>query len=194
MKLAIKWFAYLIGVIMLLWLVSGCRTHKEFIGEKKTYDSTVATGRADSVRMLLAEISRLENVIRQQQYGSVDFECPECPPTQLVVPEDCNVDSLVNALNSLKSIVRIYADGTFEAEGRLKSANFLQEIQKRTIETLERRKDSFALALEYEKKNVKKETVKVTETVEKRVMTGLAWWLIAAAFIAGFVLAWRIKK
>lgn len=187
-----KWLAFffmVIALILLLLLMAGCGTEKKLLREKSKTDSSTISNLQTENRSLKQENTRLESELRQAQYAGVIFDSTPCPPVNtpaIVVDGRCNVDSVKQALQAFygslfESRVKVYADGTIEARGRLKSANYTLLMQQRIIAEKDSRIDSFATALASEKKNVK--TVDVV--VEKEKKRSWPWLLFIFCFLAG---------
>ena len=172
--------------------LQSCQTQKHITSEKVITDSTAIKIKSDSIRILKNTVAQLEVVIHELKNSTVQFDTTDCPPTKIEIPEDCNTDELVAIINRLNNRVKIYADGTIEAEGRIRNANVLKELQEKLTATLKEKYDSLAIELQAEKQNVKKETVTKEKVVERKVMTGLAWWLIGFSFIGGILFSKKI--
>lgn len=182
-------------VLLLGWFVlvtiPGCSTDKHIQKTEITKDSTVEKEQAEIIRYLQDHITHLESYVREMDYAGVVFDSTKCP--KITIPESCKdttlrrlVDELNEALDIAKKKVKIYADGTIEAEGNLKSASRTKEMQAHMIANLRTRVDSFAIALEAEKSNVKTKIVEKEKTVERKWLTG--FWLWILFLVIGFVL------
>lgn len=171
-------------IILVMVLLASCTSTKQVSKQTTTVDSSYIKELESWNKMLITENERLNVENHELQYNSVEFDSTDCPPTQIIIDERCNVDSITAVLrDQFASTVKIHADGTIEAKGRLVRANAsMQKLQKfvfeqsRTIDSL--------------KKVKQKETVKtVTKTeykdkyVKRSFMTG--WWLWLLFFLAG---------
>ncbi len=168
-----------------------CSSEKKLLREKSKTDSSTISNLQTENRVLKTENTRLESELRQAQYAGVIFDSTPCPPVNPIINVDdrCNVDSVRNALQAyygslFESRVKVYADGTIEARGRLKSASYTLLMQQRLISEKNIRIDSFASALASEKKNVKT----VTVTVEKYKKRAYPWWLLFVGIVIGCIL------
>lgn len=172
-----------------LILAFSCTTTKHIATNRTTIDSTVLNEKSDSIRNLQIENQRLSQEIHELQYAGVVFDSARCPPSVINVPEDCNVDSLLMLLSIYQNKVKILADGTIEAQGKIKSAYYTKDKLSKVIAELQRVNDSLKVV------KAKTETVVKTEVVtkEKKVKRSFLnmWWLYLIFFIGGWVVRHR---
>ena len=198
---------FLAVVFIFLTLLTSCNSTKKINTYKQTFDSTSISVLKDSVRTLKKEVQNLKQVISQKEVTEIMFEnfsCPPCP--QVNIPKDLNTitnDSLINLVDNLNDAiafynnysaglenkVKVYADGTKEYSGKLKSYKQTDEKKQEIINSLIRETDSLKDMLQQNNTTV----AKVTENkiVDKKVVV-FPWyfWLITG----GFALLWLNKQ
>ena len=167
-------------------------------------DSTIIKEKDNLIRDAREKISYLENELRELQVTGFTFNNCDTAATRLLLESikasystitKAQADSFANVLRAKDNTVRFYADGSAEAIGALRTANYSKTILQRQLSGYMEKVDSFARVLEQEKKNVKIE-VKEVEKVKK--VTVFPWWLVIVAavtgLIAGVLEADKIKK
>jgi len=187
----VKYTIWGLIVILTIILLSGCTTEKKLLRQRVKQDSSTITELQQQVKLTKQENTRLESELRQAQYSGVIFDSTPCPPVNppaIHVDSSCNVDSVKNDLQAYYSSlwqnkVKVLANGTIEAQGRLKSAIYTNTLLQKVISERQSRIDSFSSALAKEKQNIK--TVEVVKDKWKK--TAFPWWWLALAFIAGAV-------
>jgi len=181
-KCALKIIAIVLVSALILSFLS-CKTSKHITTSVVTVDSSYLKEKIDSVHVLLEEKSRLESTIKELQYAGVVFDSSKCPPSQFVIDKNCNVDSILRILDEYKNTVKIYADGTIEAQGKLKSAYYTKNKLTQTISELTNTIDSLR-----KMKQTKSIAYKTTiATVDKEVKRSFfsQWWMWLIVFVAG---------
>lgn len=198
-RLFAAFFVTIIMLCLFIGCLSSCTTTKEVNKHSLVKDSSVVKELQDSIRLLISEKAWLEQVLKENEYATVEFDSTRCP--QIVFPEGAamlNKDSiqrLVNDLNNsilgLNNRIRTYADGSREITGRLRSATYSKdkEIQQRL--KLEREVDSLRQLKQKEKVVVN--TVEKIKEVRKKTKFLNQWWLLPAGFIAGVCFCHRKK-
>lgn len=198
---------FLIILVAIVAAFTGCNATKKVSTTKQTYDSSTINILKDSVRNLKKEVQTLKQTISEK--GSVDvvFDNTVCPPCPEVnIPKDLNTignDSLINLVanlndaiafynsysKGLENKVKIFADGSKEYSGKLKSYKQSDEKKQEIINNLIRESDSLRGILEQKNSIV----AKVTETKKLEVeVIVFPWyfWLITG----GFALLWLNKQ
>lgn len=159
--------------------ISSCSTTKEVV---KTVTNTVTDSTAvhqrDSLHKVVAS-ERLKHEEEIKTIKSTGIVFSDCDT--VIIDSSCNVDSIMAVLKATRNKVKILADGSIEAEGRIRSAysnneslrqyNF--ELEQKVTE-LSQVKDSLAVELE------KVTAVKVTTKDVKRGFPWL-WFLVGLA-------------
>lgn len=168
-----------------------CRSTKDTHKNIETVDITKVRDLIDSFELYKSEYLKLSAEIRELQYSGVVFDSSRCPPPVINVPKDCNVDSILQLLSMLRDKVKIFSDGTIEAEGKLKSAYYSKDKLNRVITELQRINDS--LRVVKQKENIKY-VEKIVEVDKKKKSTFLnQWWLFPAGFITCLFVVYRKK-
>jgi hypothetical protein len=183
MKVKFILIAVLIAAIIFA-LSLGCATNKHIISTTNNKDSSAIIEKMDSIRVLKQENERLTSEIHELQYAGVVFDSSRCPPSIITIDKNCNVDSILAILDEYKNKVKVYADGTIEAQGRLKSAYYSKDKLTTFIIELQRINDSLKLAKQKEIVKVITETKTVDRAVKRKFMTGWYMWLLF--FILGY--------
>ena len=180
---AIIAFCILILLILAL-LTASCTVKKSLTKSKILTDSTALHEKIDSIRLLKIVNEKLTAEIHEMQFAGVIFDSSRCPPAVINIPANCNADSVMKILESYKDKVKIYADGTIEAQGKLKSAYYSKDKLSQVISELKKENDSLALVKQKELVKVVTDKQYITKKVKRSF--SLIWLLIGAA--AGFVL------
>jgi len=181
-KCALKIIAIVLVSALILSFLS-CKTSKHITTSVATVDSSVLKEKIDSLHLLITELYRLQSEIKELQYAGVVFDSSQCPPTQFVIDKNCNVDSIMRILDSYRNRVKILADGTIEAEGKLKSAFYTKDKLTRTIAELQRTIDSLHNVKQAEKIDYKQKIVTVYREVKRSFFS--QWWMWLIVFVAG---------
>lgn len=168
----------------LLILLIGCSTTKDISKSEQTTNQLQE--KIDSIHYLNSELATLTSTIIELQYAGVTFDSSRCPPSIINVPQNCNVDSILALLSVEKNKVKIYANGTIEAEGKLKSAYYSKDKLTQFIQSLQKQVDSLRLVKD------KTQYITATKTVTKHKETRPLWWLYVVFFAGGFV--WAKQK
>lgn len=168
----------LAAIIMAIAIIyfSSCNSQKHLGKEKQSVDSSYVKELQDSVRVLTQTNEHLEKTISEMQYAGVSFDTVW----------------IAGKTDTITNTVTITKEGDITAKGKILSAYVSKNLLTKIVNEKQSTIDSFALALEKEKKNVKIETQ--VKTVEKEVKTGSFPWLwIVAMFIFGAFLWDRLK-
>lgn len=171
-------FWILAAIIMAIAIIyfSSCNSQKHLGKEKQSVDSSYVKELQDSVRVLTQTNEHLEKTISEMQYAGVSFDTVW----------------IAGKTDTITNTVTITKEGDITAKGKILSAYVSKNLLTKIVNEKQSTIDSFALALEKEKKNVKIETQ--VKTVEKEVKTGSFPWLwIVAMFIFGAFLWDRLK-
>jgi hypothetical protein len=176
-----------------------CTSTKHVTKAETKYDSTYVETLRDSIRVQAIEMARLELIIRENQFSSVTFDSTRCPkihfPAGAALLNKDSIQILItdlnNAISGLNNRVKVYADGTIEASGRLKQANYTKETLARTVMQLNRLIDS--LRVVNAEKKVQIQTVTITREVRKKTSVFNLWWLISIGLVVGFIMGSKIK-
>lgn len=180
---------YVAMFLILMILIFSCTSTKNVATKHETIDSTAFNEKSDSIRNLRIENQRLTQEIHELQYAGVVFDSSRCPPSIINVPKDCNVDSILALLDMFKNKVKIYADGTIEAEGKLKSAYYSKDKLTKVIVELQRVNDSLRLVKAKTETIVKTDIITKEKKVKRSVFT--MWWLLLIGFIGGWYIRHR---
>ena len=190
--------ALLLTILLLMVLfvttciLAGCTSTKQISKSSTKVDSTASKEKDEEIRVLKAENDRLNAEINRMQYSTVVFDSTKCPPTQLIIDSTCNVDSVKQVLErQFQNQVKIYSDGTIEAKGNLKSANFQLLQQIKLAQEKSKLADSLSKALTAEKANVKKVVEVKEKEVKRTVFPGFMWGLLLIAFGGGYYVRGR---
>lgn len=192
---------FLIILIAIVAAFTGCNATKKVSTTKQTYDSSTINILKDSVRNLKKEVQTLKQTISEK--GSVDvvFDNTVCPPCPEVnIPKDLNTignDSLINLVanlndaiafynsysKGLENKVKIFADGSKEYSGKLKSYKQSDEKKQEIINNLIRESDSLRDVFQQNNTTVAK--VDEKKDVDKKTSV-LNWWhFLIIGFIGG---------
>lgn len=178
-------FALALAIALTLALNSCTSTTKGKTVLKTFNDSTYIHELESRVRVLTIENEKLESTIREMEYKGVVFETDTSCNEELraaLIRAGVNADSLIGTMNSLKNKVKFFADGSFEAEGRLKNVTWLKNRLEESNRELKRTSDSLAKVKEKEK------VVTITRTIfkEKSVKRkGMRLFFLTLCFITG---------
>lgn len=177
----------------LMILAASCSTNKQVTSSSKTVDSTVLNEKDSMIRVLEQENQRLTSEIHELQYAGVTFDSSLCPPSVINVPEDCNVDSILALLSYEKNRVKIYADGTIEAEGKLRSAYYSKDKLSRFIVELQRINDSLRQVKQKTETRYVTNTVTVEKKVKRKFFNSPFLWLVIG-LVGGYTVRSRFGK
>lgn len=159
----------LLFIALILMLIS-CRSVKTVTQTRVEYDST-ALKTIERMRKDSAAI--FEKHLRETEQGShMQIELPTNCDT-IIIDAHCNYDSALNVINSLKSSVRYYKDGSYVVLGKIGSI---------TTQLNYREKDYDSLASHYEILQKENQDSLVVlhqlRTAEKEVIKkGWPWWI-----------------
>lgn len=177
---------------ILLVLAASCTTTKEVV---KTVTNTVTDSTAvkqrDSLRLRIAteRLKHEEEIKTIKATGIVFSDCDT-----VIIDESCNVDSIMTVLKATRNKVRILADGSIEAEGRIRSAYSNSESLRQynfeleqSVTELSRVRDSLVVELS---------KVSATTVKAKDVKRGFPWlWFLVGCAIGVVVrYLFTIKK
>jgi hypothetical protein len=107
------------------------------------------------------------------EYKGVVFETDTSCNEELraaLIMAGVNADSLIGTMNSLKNRVKFFADGSFEAEGRLKNVTWLKTKLEESNRELRRSVDSLAKVKEKEKVITITRTIFKEKSVKRKMM------------------------
>jgi cell division protein FtsL len=191
-------FAFAAAVALFLAFSSCTSSTKHFNKSKTFVDSSYIHELESRLRSLSIENEHLQKTINELQYSSVVFETDTSCNEELraaLIKAGINADSLIGTMNSLKNKVKFYADGSFEAEGKLKNATFQKNKVQELNYQLKKENDSLS---EVKQKVI---AVKTARTILKeKTVKKKTWWLffLTLGLITG-CLVWdkfgaRIKK
>ena len=180
--------------LLIILLFASCgTTAKNKRSLTASIDSTIIKEKDNLIRDAKEKISYLENELRELQTTGFTFNNCDTAATRLLLESirasystitKQQADSFANILKAKDNTVRFYADGSAEAIGALRTANYSKAILQRQLAGYMEKVDSFAHALEQEKKNVKIE-IRDVEKVKKVIV--FPWWLVIVAAIAGLI-------
>lgn len=186
------WDCLFLFMILVMILLASCTSTKQVAKQNKSVDSSYVKQLEESVRVLRLENSHLSSEIHELLFNSVEFDSTECPPTQIIIDERCNADSIRAILEAdFSNEVKIHANGTIEAKGQLRRASAsLQKIQQ-VIAEQSRTIDS----LRSIKQEEKVRTITKTEYKDKYVKTSFLsqWWLFPAGMLFMAIIIYRKK-
>lgn len=178
-------------IMVLLLLATACSTQKHIVSTKATVDSTAINEKDSIIRVLTQDNQRLTSEIHELQYAGVTFDTSGQHPVYIIEGEAaCNVDSILALLHDANNKVKIYADGTIEANGRLKSAYYSKDKANRFIIELQRINDSLRAVKQKEEIRYITNTVTVDRQVKRSLLN--FWWLFMIGFISATAL-WNGK-
>ena len=180
---------FLIVIILILLLATACTTQKHIVSTKATVDSTAINEKDSIIRVLVQDNQRLTSEIHELQYAGVTFDTSGQHPMYIIEGEECNADSILALLHNANNKVKIYADGTIEAQGKLKSAFYSRDKLNRFILELQRINDSLRAVKQKEEVRYITNTVTVDRKVKRSPL--IFWWLFAAGFASCFILMKR---
>ncbi len=182
---------FILGVTALL---CSCSASKKSSQEKSTIENN-STHKADSLEKELFRISeKYESLLSEKESNKLDFEKEPCPPQEIKIDSNnCREDSLIAIIqkqaaiiNNQKSKIKMYADGSWEATGKISSfSTDLQKMQKQVHEVniendrLKTYSDSLATQL-----NI----AKSARTKEK---TNIWPWIIIGFVLATVLWKWK---
>lgn len=182
----------------LMFLLSSCVSTKDVAKSTEQIMSERIVELTDSSRVLQSEISRLTSEIRELQYSGVVFDVSRCPqihfPEGIALMNKDSIQRLINDLNNAISQqtnrVSILADGTIQAEGKLKSASVTKDKLIKTVQELQHTIEALRLVKQKEKQTVITKTV----TITKHKRTVPLWWLYVICFGLGYFVCYRFNS
>ena len=189
-----------IGIIVLLFIAFGCTHSKKTFETRNLKDSTNETTMEDSLQLMKSELNRLQQLLEQQQYLSVQFDSTRCPkivfPVGTAMLNKDSIQQLVNELNNaidgLQNRLEVNSDGSVIAEGRLKEAKYSNRKLLKALSEWEKKYDSLSKTKKQEKQQVITETVVKTEKSKTSFMN--FWWLFFLGIPVGALLVLKFKK
>lgn len=192
--------AFIITVViicMMIGCLSSCTTTKEVNKTSLVKDSTAIKELQDSLHLLRSEKATLEQLLRESEFATVEFDSTRCP--QIHFPEGAamlNKDSvqrlitdLNNSIAGLNNRIRTYADGSREITGRLKSATYSRDKEVQSRLQLERIVDSLRQVKQKEKVVTHTEIKEVVKRKKTKLLTNVLPWIIL-----GYVIRWKQKN
>lgn len=203
-KLLVVYIVLAALIIALAFVFSSCSSHKEIATSSSHTDSTAIEYWKNKFEQEHQFRLQAEQELRQSEYSAVEFDSTRCPQLpHIELPEDCNsdslrkvisklnstIDQLNNAMAGLNKKVKFYADGSFEAEGNIKSANKSKEQMQRQYLALLLQYNSLVASDIGKSVAVQKDTI--TRQVSKK--RSFPWWLLLLAFAAGTYAQYRFK-
>lgn len=183
--------------VMIAVALSGCKTTKDLNKTTVITDSSRIQELEEESRMYQNEINELQRRINEMEYTGVVFDndCDSIIKAALV-KSGCNVDSINAILNVFRARIKVYADGSAEYEGMIRSYTKQKSRYEELLSRNERTIDS--LKSIKEKVQTVVHTVTNTKTVYKKKSFLSQWWLwviIAAVFfVLGFRVCWKYKE
>ncbi len=162
-------------VIIVLILVSSCSSMKKSQGyTKDVYDSLYAAELEQRIKVLEIENGELTSRVNELEFLGVDFN-PNCDSIlkNALLKAGCNTDSINAILIAYKSKIKVYADGSMEAEGFIRSLKHSKQKNEEIISRYQHEIDSLKEVKQREINHL--QTVTVTKTVTKK--RGIYWWL-----------------
>lgn len=186
-------------------VLASCGSTSKFKRSTDTsIDSTVLKEKENLIRDAREKIAYLENELREAQLTGFEFNNCDTAAWQEIISAirrssdsltKKTADSLIWAVESLNkkysNTVKFYADGSAEASGALKAANYSKTVLQKQLTYYMDKSDSLAYELETEKKNVK---IEVRDVVKEKKVTRFPWWLIIAAAIGGLIVGVKYSK
>lgn len=192
--------AFIITVViicMMIGCLSSCTTTKEVNKTSLVKDSTAIKELQDSLHLLRSEKATLEQLLRESEFATVEFDSTRCP--QIHFPEGAamlNKDSvqrlitdLNNSIAGLNNRIRTYADGSREITGRLKSVTYSRDKEVQSRLQLERIVDSLRQVKQKEKVVTHTEIKEVVKRKKVKVLTMVLPWILL-----GYVIRWKQKN
>jgi len=133
-------------IVILLIGAMSCSSSKNISTTNRQVDNTVINEKDSIIQLQITEIERLTAEIRELQYAGVTFDNDSGQHPVILIEKgiDCNVDSIMAIMDIYKNKVKISADGTIQAEGKLKSAYYSRDKLSRFIVELQHRYDSLS--------------------------------------------------
>lgn len=197
-KIPVVILTVVVGVLLSFILsLFSCTSTKEVNKTSLVKDSTAIKELQDSVRLLIQEKQWLEQVLKENEYATVEFDSTRCP--QIHFPEGAamlNKDSvqrlitdLNNSIAGLNNRIRTYADGSREITGRLKSATYSRDKEVQSRLQLERIVDSLRQVKQKEKVVTHTEIKEVVKRKKVKVLTMVLPWILL-----GYVIRWKQKN
>ena len=190
----------LITIAFLLWMAYGCSHSKNTFQASERNDSSRVLTLEDSLRLVISERNRLQQLYNEQQYLSVQFDSTRCPkivfPSGTAMLNKDSIQQLVtdlnNAIEGLQNKLQINADGSVLAEGRLKDARYSHQKLLKIISEWQRKYDSLSRVKKEDKQQVITETVVKTEKTKTSFLN--FWWLFFCGIPVGAILVLKFKK
>lgn len=199
----LKFLLYMAGIMIIAIMLASCKTQKNIFSSKTNTDSLYQSWH-DSVSKETSEReTQHKKEVEESKKANVSFKkdpCPVCP--DVVIPENCNEDSLVKIIRQLQAInkqknnkIEFYENGALKsAQGEIESANYNYESAMTDLETMREKyelqvhvNDSLNVALN---KKVEVKTKDVTR--DSRPSWSFYFLLLFIGFIIGCI-AWNWK-
>lgn len=190
----------LLILLCLVVILFSCTTTKSVQKNSTSTDLTNVQELRDSIHMLESEVETLSQTINESEYVSAEFDSTKCPDIRLPgCPAMLNKDSvnqliadLNNAISGMRNQVKISADGSVEANGRLKSVKYQKDKQEQTISELQRTIDSLKSVQQISTVSVKTNTSSEHMELKRKLLTN--WWLYLLAFVLGWLSCMQFRK
>ncbi len=162
-------------IAVLAFVLSSCTSSKKnkAVFKEKT-DSTYIHELESRLRVLTIVNEKLQSKVDELEYMGVVFETDTSCNEELreaLTRAGVNADSLMSTMNTLKNRVRFFADGSFEAEGRLKNVTRLKTRLEETISELKKENDSLLQVKQKEKVVVETRTIFKEKSVKSKSWT-----------------------
>jgi FtsZ-binding cell division protein ZapB len=177
-------------------LASSCKSSKNILTQKESFDSTSINEMKQEIRMLRLENQNLQERINEMDLFGVQFD-NDCDSVIRAVlnRSGCNTDSINAVISALKASVKINPDGSMEVQGLIKSLTREKKRNEERISNMQKSIDSLASIEQKTQHWVR--TVTITKhTIKKRSFL-TQWWLwvifLAGGFVIGFRVCWVYK-
>lgn len=173
---------YWLAAIGLAFLLS-CTSAKNTSTGSASFDSSYMQQLEANNQLLKKENETLQSNTNEYDYQSVVFDtsCNQALRDALS-KAGLNTDSVMKVISALNNKVNFYADGSFSAEGKIKSAMRQRDKLQELLVQKDKAIDSVS-ALK-QKTEIKIETrTEYKDKVVKR--TWFPWWLLLVAYTAG---------
>ena len=177
--------------VMIAVALSGCKTTKDLNKTTVITDNSRIQELEEESRMYQNEINELQRRINEMEYTGVVFDndCDSIIKAALV-RSGCNMDSINSLLSVFRSRIKVYADGSAEYEGTIRSYTNQKSRYEELLTRNEKTIDS--LKILKEKVQTVTHTVTNTKTVYKKKSFLSQWWLWLIFFLGGLVLGFKL--
>lgn len=176
-------------------VATSCRSTKN-IETSSNQVSLKENKESDSLRNVINDLKiRHEKELKEAAKTGVVFDERDCPP--VVIPESCPKDSLVKLIaalykqiSSMSNKIKINADGSIEAEGKIKSAYSDKE-------KLEKENTELALRNEEQARLIQKQQTEF-EALQKQkskavTRSSFPWILLLISLSVGLIIEYKTK-